>query len=75
MLDSLGINQNLIYHANSSSRSLELSLLLLVKVDLNDLLDTLAADNSGNTNHDVALAILTLQVAAAGDNTLLVAQY
>ena len=55
-------------------RSGELLGLFLREVDLHDLLDALAADDRGNADADVLLAVLAVEVAAAGNHLLLVVE-
>ena len=48
---------------------------LVVEVELHNFLHTVAADDSGNADAEVALAVFALKQAGAGDELLLVAEH
>ena len=56
----------------SSFAGSEESLLVVVERQLNNALDTVAADDTGHTDKDITKAIFALKVSRAGDHLLLV---
>ena len=60
---------------NSLGACLEESFLLVVEVELDNLLDTVAAKQAGNAYADVTFAIFTFYECRAGDYSLLVMEH
>ena len=60
---------------NGFGALVEEGFLLVVEVELNDFLDTVAADDGGNTDAEVAFTVFTVEQAGAGDEFLLVVEH
>ena len=67
-LKSTNLIKSTIHLTNSLGRCCELGCLLFGEVDFNNLLDTLLAEDNGNTEADVVLTILTFEIYRAGND-------
>lgn len=60
---------------NSFSALVEEGELFVVEVEVDDLFDAVAAEDTGHTDAEILLAIFSFEKSGAGDETLLVAEH
>ena len=71
---SEGTLESLVGGVNGLCAGSEESLFLFIEVKFNDLFDTVAAADGGNTDAEVLFAIFAVEEARAADELLLVAE-